>query len=522
MRNNPTRMAELLLGLAALLGPTFNAGAQIPQAETEPATQIKIARDQFEHNDLAGAEKTLWSVLSTGPSNEAALTLLGMIRGRQERYSESEALFRRVLQINPKSIVAGKNLITALVAQEKIDDAIDASQKLAKVLPEDVDLKIELARLYFRRGEYDAALSSIAGLPSRSLPPTAVPVKAASLLGLGRKSDAVALIPQARAHSAVALELARVFLDANLPDEALKCLPVSAPTTKQAAAAYYELKGKALGSKGQFSPAISNFRSALALNPQSTDTLLGIAKIYTAQNNHSEAVDLLQRAHTLAPDSLPVLRLLIIEALKSGQRKLALRTAYELQQKSPDNLDDMYLNGATMLEVHEYGPTVAIFEKYVGQRPNEPKAQLGLGMAYLSQQRYADAKRALQRATQMDPDMSEAYYQLGMADGKQGNVQEAIQDFERVLQLQPGHAKALVSLGTLYLQQGDMDKAKTALVRGAAADPTNPDVEYQLSLLFSRAGNSAEARQHMDRFRKLKAGSAAAGKEQVSQESVER
>jgi superkiller protein 3 len=178
----------------------------------------------------------------------------------------------------------------------------------------------------------------------------------------------------------------------------------------------------------------------------------------------------------------------------------------------------MYLNGATMLEVHEYGPTVAMFEKYVGQRPNEPKAQLALGMAYLSQQRYADAKAALQRAVQMDPNLSEAYYQLGVAQSKLGNVQEAIQDFEHVLQLEPGHAKALVSLGTLYLQQGEIQKAERALVQGAAADPTDPDVEYQLSLLFGRLGNPVEARQHMDRFRKLKAGGSPVSKQQQSVE----
>jgi len=499
---------------------SINTPAQIPHAgSVSVATRFKIAQSQFEHNDLAGAEKTLWSILSTDSANEDALTLLGMIRVRQQRYGESEALFRRILQIDPNSIVAGKNLIIALTAQDKIDDAIDMSQKLSNALPQDVDLKVELARLYLGRGAYDAALAS---LPAETLPTTAVSVKVASLLGLGRTSEAVALTSQAKAHAAVAMELARVFLEANLPDEALKCLPVSAPTTKQGAASYYQLKGRALASKGQFLPAISNLRSALALNPQSTDTLLVLAKIYSAKNDHAEAVDLLQRAHTLTSDSLPVLRLLIIEALKSGQRKLALRTAYELQQKSPDNLDDMYLNGATMLEVHEYGPTVQIFEKYVGQRPNEPKAQLGLGIAYLSQQRYADAKQALQRATQMDPSMPEAYYQLGVADGKQGDVQGAIRNFEHVLQLQPTHAKALVDLGTLYLQQGEMEQAKKVLVRGAEVDPTNPDLEYQLSLLFSRAGNSAEARQHMDRFRKLKTAGSSAGKKRESGESVQR
>jgi tetratricopeptide (TPR) repeat protein len=212
-----------------------------PHAETERSTtQIKIAA-VVERNDLAGAEKTLWSVLSADSANEGALTLLGIIRSRQQRYTESEALFRRVLQINPKSIVANKNLLTALIAQEEIEDAIDLSQKLAKVLPQDIDVKVELARLYLRRGEFEAALSTIEALPS--LPATAVPLKAASLLGLGRKSDAVALTLRAKAQPAAALDLARVFLEANLPDALV--FTWVCPGDEAGRYSYYQLKGRA-------------------------------------------------------------------------------------------------------------------------------------------------------------------------------------------------------------------------------------------------------------------------------------
>jgi tetratricopeptide (TPR) repeat protein len=503
MRRNPIKPVPLLLLL--LFGPALHLVAQSPGApRATGAPSVTMAESQFKRNDLANAEKTLWSVLASDPNHEGALTLLGIIRSRQQRYAEAESLFHRILQLNPKSIIARRNLTSALIAQDKIDDAIEESRELVKLVPQDSDLKVELARLYLGRGQFGEALATLEAIPTRQFPQAAIPVKAASLLGLERKSDAVALTSRAKASPAVALDLAVVFLEASLPDEALNCLPASAPTATPTAAAFYQVKGKALQAKGQFVPAISNFRKSLALDPKSTDTLLALAAIYAAQNNHAESLSLLQRAQALSPDALAILRPLVIEALKAGQRRLATRAAYDLQRKSPDNLDDLYLAGATMLEVHEYAPTVAIFEKYVEQRPQEPKAQLGLGLAYLNQQRYSDARAALERAAQMDPSLSEAYYQLGVVADKQGKVQEAIQNFEHVLQLQPQHAKALVSLGTLYVQRGELEKAENVLQRGAAADPKDPDAEYQLSLLFNRAGNPAEARRHMERFRKLK------------------
>jgi tetratricopeptide (TPR) repeat protein len=468
------------------------------------ATLINEAQAQLKHDDLAGAEKTLWSVLSSDPNNEEALTMLGIIRGRQQRYAEAETLFRRVLQLNPKSVVAYRNLVSALVSQDKIDDAVAESQNLVKLAPEDSSLKVELAQLYLGRGQFAEALASLGEVPAQRFPASAVPVKAASLLGLGRKSEAVALASQAKANPAVALDLAAVFLEAQLPDEALSCLPATVPAAKAKASAYYQIKGKALQAKGQLAPAVSNLRKSLTLEAQSTETLLALAQVYAAQNNHVESLNLLQRAHTVSPDSLTIIRPLVLEALKAGDRKLALRAAYDLQQKSPDNLDDLYLAGATMLEVREYAPTVAIFEKYVAQRPQEPKARLALGLAYIGQQRYNDAKSTLEQATQLDPTLAEAYYQIGLVDSKLGKVPDAIQNFEHVLQLQPRHAKTLVALGTLYVQQGELEKAQDVLQRGAAADPKDPDAEYQLSLLFKRTGNAAEARRHMERFRKLK------------------
>jgi tetratricopeptide (TPR) repeat protein len=500
MRRNPTKFACLLVCSVLVLAPYFKVHAQAPTASA-----IGEAQAQLKRNDLSGAEKTLWSVLASNPNDEEALTLLGIIRGRQQRYAEAETLFRRVLQLNAKSIPAYRNLVGALVSQDKMEEAVAESQKLVQLAPEDSALKVELARLYLGRGQFEAALSSLSAIPAQRLPASAIPVKAASLLGLGRKSEAVALATEAKKSPALALDLAAVFLEAQLPDEALNCLPATAPPAKPKAAAYYRMKGKALQAKGELLLAVGDLRKSLELEPQSTDGLLSLAQIYAAQNNHAESLNLLQRARAVSPEALSILRPMVVEALKAGQRKLALQLAYELQQKSPENLDDLYLAGATMLEVREYAPTIAIFEKYVAQRPEEPKAQLALGLAYIGQRRYADAKGALERATQLDPNLAEAYYQLGFVAGKQGNVQDAIQNFEHVLKLQPRHAKALVGLGTLYLQEGDLGKAEDVLQRGAAADPRDPDAEYQLSLLFNRAGNAAEARRHMERFRKLKA-----------------
>jgi len=493
-----------LLLVLALLSLSGAPCAWTQESTAQARYLLAAAKAQAARGDLQGAEKFLWSVLSSEPNNEEALTLLGIIRGRQKRYLESEALFRRLLQVNPQSVIACTNLANALAAQDKFDQAIEQYKQAQMLAPGDSGLKLKLASLYVERGLFTEALSTLGAIPPERFPPAAIPVKAASLVALGRKSEAAALIPRAKDSPVVAMDVAEVFLKGNLPDEALRVLDLATPALKRAPARFYYLKGLARRATGQVTAALSNFRQALAIDPKSIDTLLAIADIYAVKNQHADAMAVLGRARVLAPDAVPVLRRVVIEAMNTGENRTALEAASELEQKSAENLDDKYLVAAVMLQEQEYQTASRILEVYVAQRPQDSKAWLGLGLAYLNQQRYADARKALERSLQLDPDLVEAEYEFGVLASKEGNAQEAIQRLEHVVQEQPGHAKALLHLGTLYLQTEELEKAQSTFERSEAADPSDPETEYQLSLLSNRMGKAEEARQHMERFRQLK------------------
>jgi tetratricopeptide (TPR) repeat protein len=300
------------------------------------------------------------------------------------------------------------------------------------------------------------------------------------------------------------MDVAEVFLEGNLPDEALRVLDLARPALARPPARFYYLKGRARQATGQATAALSSFRQALALDPKSIDTLLAIADIYAAKNKHADAMAILAQARALAPDGVPVLRRVVIEAMNAGQNRTALGAALELEQKSSENFDDKYLVAAVMLQERRYAAAIGILEAYIVQRPHDGRAWLGLGLAYLNQQRYADARKVLEHSLQLDPHLAEAEYQLGVVATKEGDAQEAIQRLEHVVEEQSGHAKALLNLGVLYLQAGELEKAQSALQRSRAADPTDPETEYQLSLLSNRLGRVEEARQHMERFRQLK------------------
>jgi tetratricopeptide (TPR) repeat protein len=476
------------------------------QQKSAPASKsqspLATAAAQLKQNDLDGAEKTLWSILSTDPANSEALTMLGVIRGRQQRFAEAESLFRRVVQLNPKTVVAVRGLAGSQIAQDKPEEALKTYKQAIELAPQDADLRMEAVQLELARGNFADALEILQGIKPNQFPPEAASYKAACLLGLGRRSEAEALIPLVKTSPSAAVDLAQVFVEANAPDAALKSLSFAGGTERKPGARIDYLRGRALLQKGDRSGAMTSFRRALGLDPKSAPIMLAIAEVYAAESKHADSYRMLEEARAVDPQSADVLRHIVVEGMRAGQNEKAMQAAADLLRISP-SFDDRYLVATAMLQQKQFVSASHLLEDYVAQRPQDAKAFLGLGMAYLGLLRYADARKALERSRQLDPNLAEAEYQLGLLESQQGNRQAAQEHWERVVALKADHAPALFSLGTLYAEAGDLPKAQSAFERSLAADPANMKTEYNLALVLNKLGKSEEAKVHFERYRKM-------------------
>jgi len=126
-----------------------------------------------------------------------------------------------------------------------------------------------------------------------------------------------------------------------------------------------------------------SFHKAIIADPKSVETLVAMAEVFAAENKHADSLAALEKARAVSPDSPEVLRHLIVEAMLAGENDRGLEAAQDLQRKSSE-LDDRYLVATVMLQQKQFLPATYILEDYVERRPNEAKAYLGLGMAYLN------------------------------------------------------------------------------------------------------------------------------------------
>src|SRR3954465_14733731 len=140
------RRATSSLVVAAFLSSALVSSSG--QKTSPSVSPLGTAKAQIAKNDLEAAERTLWTVISSEPNNTAALVLLGSVRVRQQRYAEAEALFRRVVQLNPQSVDGRKSLALVLLSENKVDEAVENFQAVAIAAPNDYEAKLKLAQLY--------------------------------------------------------------------------------------------------------------------------------------------------------------------------------------------------------------------------------------------------------------------------------------------------------------------------------------------------------------------------------------
>src|ERR1700693_5010469 len=206
----------------------------------EDSQKVAGAATLIQAGKLNEAETQLWDVLTRHPENAEALNLLGSVRLRQKRFAESETLLRRAVSLSPGLLSARMNLARVYHAQDESDKEVAELLEAARLAPSDAAVNCGLAAAYLKKKEFPHALEALERIPRTRRPVAALPLLAASYLGMGRVADAQSLAPAVTARAAknhaLRVEFAKVLLDFDFTNDALALLEIAekqqAPTAE--------------------------------------------------------------------------------------------------------------------------------------------------------------------------------------------------------------------------------------------------------------------------------------------------
>jgi tetratricopeptide (TPR) repeat protein len=469
--------------------------------------RLEQAAEMIRQGRLRPAEIELHAVLRQSPREANALNLLGVIRAQQQRQSEAERLFLEALDVAPSLIGAYLNLGQLYASSQKPERSLWAFTEASKLAPDRPDINYNLASLYVEGREYERALEYLGKIPRPLLGLNHLYLLVKSHLGLGRRSEAQALISPLKQPGLIPAEtaasFAAVLAEGGLPDQAIEILQAALKQEPKSFAALYNL-GASYYQKGELSRAEEFYTAALAVRPNDIATLRALARVARSQNELEKALSFLVRARKLMPDNRAVLYDFAWTALKLNLLYDALQVLEQLHRKQPDEPGYLYALAVAHLlkgDAEKAQPTIS---RYIELRPQDARGYLILGITLYTIQKLPQARVSLERSVALSPSADAEYY-LGLIADSDDDLQKAIEWLGRAIQSEPRHAAARAALGTIYIKQKNFEAAHTELERAIEIDPKHLKAHYQLGIVYSRLGDKTRSQQMFAAAEKLRA-----------------
>ncbi|MGA2420334.1 MAG: FG-GAP-like repeat-containing protein [Candidatus Acidiferrum sp.] len=172
---------------------------------------------------------------------------------------------------------------------------------------------------------------------------------------------------------------------------------------------------------------------------------------------------------------------------------------------SPDDAQALRLNtlGVAYMNQQRAADAQKLFEQALQADPNFVVARVNLGIALLAQQKPEAARTELVAGAEKRPDDAYAWYNLGLVYKDLSEQEKGIAAFEHVSQIAPNEADAYYFSGYLYSQLQKYDQAIAAFQKGLAIFPYHASSEFGLARAYQRKGDLDAAKEHLAKFQKI-------------------
>lgn len=222
-----------------------------------------------------------------------------------------------------------------------------------------------------------------------------------------------------------------------------------------------------------------------------------------------DAIRAFEAALEIRPGRLEVAIYLIQLYRKAGRNKDAVSRCLSLLEHHPDDVETLYLLGATHSTLRDAQAAVVALEHACRVDPYHARAHLLLGQEYVTLGKFPEAVDTLTRVRVWRPQNDLLHLYLGQAYLGTGVLDDAENSLKEAARLAPFDGRAYFHMGRLYRTLGEPELSRTAmerfqqlqvqaqererLSRAAQQTPRDPGGWFQLADHYMRAGRAREA-----------------------------
>jgi tetratricopeptide (TPR) repeat protein len=290
--------------------------------------------------------------------------------------------------------------------------------------------------------------------------------------------------------------------------------------------------------KGKRAEAESRFEELLALTPTNITALHNFGVFLANYRDYDRAIDYLQRALRLQPNSVTVHNSLA-KALRERGKGDDVNEAEKLLRHSltlkPENPETRYYLGMLLAGSEEHRPEATIhFREAIRINPGHQRARLGLAITlrltgqeveaerhylrvceenpviiaenffnvgghFAEQNKLEEAAAEIRRGLRILPDNTGARMFLAGLLEQKGNKAEALKEYQTILTIHPKDVPALIGSGTVLASLNNQDEALRFLQEALRIEPESVSAHNNIGIVLLRNKKSEEALAH---FRK--------------------
>lgn len=233
---------------------------------------------------------------------------------------------------------------------------------------------------------------------------------------------------------------------------------------------------------------------------QSVQALLQLARLQSGEGDVQAAIETLRKARALAPNAEEVLFAFAQVSLGARMPVPAILALESLTRLCPSVAQYHYVMGVALMTAGDTIVAVESLKRADEREPDRPLTLLALGLAYNSQKRFAEARERLARSLELEPESAETLAALAEAEAGTGDMAAAESHAARALAKSASNSTANLIIGMVRMTQQRYPEARDAFVASAEGDPRSPKPDYQLSLVYSRLGDEANAQRYLERY----------------------
>lgn len=256
---------------------------------------------------------------------------------------------------------------------------------------------------------------------------------------------------------------------------------------------------------GEFERAITEYRKAIALIPNSPLIYNRLGVAYSELKQYDAALDAYKSALALSPMTAEPHYNIGLVYLKKGDLPHALK-AFKRAIAIDTEWGDAYTGlGEVYLKQGDFGQAIRAYKQATRLNPNgNPSAILGLGKVYARQERWEDAITAVEKAIEIHTDNTEAHYQLAQMYIKRGEKKKAtaamaffkvlrqtdplLKEAEIWVKRHPNDARGYNNLGIVYLARRRSEDAIANYKHAISLAPDLATAHYNLGHAYHKQG----------------------------------